>query len=62
MSLERAATRRRVAGRCHAEAGRLEHPLAGLVDVALPGIHHTAGEEVHVVAQMRRVGSWRSGS
>ena len=50
MGVERPATGREVGRRGHAETRRFDHPLRGLVHIALPGVHHTPGEEQDVVA------------
>ena len=50
VGVEGAAARRKIARRGDTDAGGFEHPLAGIVDVALPGVHDTAREEVDVVA------------
>ena len=51
VGVEGAAARRKVARGGHTDAGGFEHPLAGIVDVALPDVHDATREEIDVVAR-----------
>ena len=52
---ERATTRGLVARRTDARTGSFEHALRGGVNVALPRVHHTTGEEPHRTAVGGRI-------
>lgn len=50
MAVECATARGEVGGWGHPVAGCFKDTLGGVVDLSLPGVHDTAGEQVHVVA------------